>query len=127
MAQVGHTLDLLQQSLHDIDLMSEKLGNNNVSKRIVAKVKNTMSDKSSVQKSFNRLLEDYRANILPEVLSDWQDLETDEKVARKMNNFFVACISLSVLLSNRPRHWHSGKTSLFRQGGCCSTTFCMGG
>ena len=70
-------------------MMAEKLVQNRVSKTIVAKIKNTMSDRSSVQKSFNQLLMDYRSSVLPEVLADWQDLSSEEKgVLAKMNNFF---------------------------------------
>ena len=38
-----------------------------------------MSDRCIVQKIFNCLLEDYRTSVLPEVISSWNDLTTEEQ------------------------------------------------
>ena len=42
-----------------------------------------------MQKNFNCLLEDYRASVLPEVISSWNDLSTEEQSSMSsLNNFF---------------------------------------
>ena len=42
-----------------------------------------------MQKSFNRLVETYRAEILPDIVSGWSSLsEEDQKDVSRMNNFF---------------------------------------
>lgn len=54
-----HTLDSLKDILSDIDAAS----NGNAGKKILTNIKNTMSDRHVVEKSFNTLLEDYRSAI----------------------------------------------------------------
>ena len=38
-----------------------------------------MSDRHIVEKKFNSLFEDYRAEILPMVVTDWDVLSVDEQ------------------------------------------------
>ena len=45
-----------------------------VTNKILASLKNTMSDRHIVEKNFNELLESYRSEILPEVINEWQEL-----------------------------------------------------
>ena len=48
-----------------------------------------MSDQHIVEKNFNKLLQNYRAECLPEVIANWQTLSEHEKLElSKMNNFF---------------------------------------
>ena len=48
-----------------------------------------MSDRHSAEKLFSEVLADYRARILPEVVSDWEKLSTEEQNEwTRMNNFF---------------------------------------
>ena len=49
------TLHTFRQIINDLSLVSGKKG----SDAVVAKIKNTMSDRHIVQKNFNTLLEDY--------------------------------------------------------------------
>ena len=37
-------------------------------------IKSTISDRASVEKCFNELLEQYRSNILPSVVEDWSEM-----------------------------------------------------
>jgi hypothetical protein len=50
----------------------------------------TMSDRASTEIKFNELLEDYRANILKEHLSESWDMMSDAEKSSvtKLNNFF---------------------------------------
>ena len=85
------TLSTLKVILSDIDLIvGEDTGN-----KILTSIKNTMSDRHIVEKKFNCLLEDYRAQILPMVAADWDMLSIDEQSnLSSLNNFFVECMSL---------------------------------
>ena len=61
--------------------------------KILACIKNTMSDRHIVEKNFNKLLEDYRAEVLPVVVSNWSALSIEEKSnVSLLNNFFAACM-----------------------------------
>ena len=45
-------------------------------------------------KSFNGLLCDYKAGILPRAIEVWNDMtKTEQNLFTHMNNFFVACTS----------------------------------
>ena len=60
-----------------------------VSDKILAKLKNTMSDRHSAEKLFARTLSEYRANILPDIISEWSNLTEDEmQQLTRMNNFY---------------------------------------
>lgn len=58
------TLDTLKEILEDLDIVQDKLGGMKVSNTIVLKLKNTMSDRHAAEKLFNKLLADYRAEVL---------------------------------------------------------------
>ena len=60
--------------LKDIDTSCHSMGEKGTDKRVLLALKNTMSDCSIVQKNFNQLLEDYRGQVLPEVMAGWKDL-----------------------------------------------------
>ena len=59
---------------------------NNVAKKILLSIKNTMSDRHIVQKKFNTLLQEYRCKILPEIVEDWSSLPAEEKEKMKVIN-----------------------------------------
>ena len=40
-----------------------------------------MSDRASTQKAFNTLLSEYRANILPLVVNNWESLAENEQLS----------------------------------------------
>ena len=82
------TLDTLIEIL-DLDAVCSALGASKVSDKILAKLKNTMSDRHSAEKLFARMLSEYRANILPDIISEWSNLTEDEKQQlTRMNNFY---------------------------------------
>ena len=55
---------------------------------IVTRIKSTMSDRASTEMSFNELLTNYRAEILPLVVKNWEELSQKENSLSEMYNFF---------------------------------------
>ncbi len=84
-----NTLDTFKEILDDIDCVQQTLEKNAVSAKIVKKIKNTMSDRHSAEKLFNTMLFEYREELLPTVVENW-DLMTDveKENMTRMNNFF---------------------------------------
>ncbi|XP_066266664.1 myosin-10-like [Branchiostoma lanceolatum] len=71
------------------DLTSTADNSANKAKQLVAKMKNTMADGAASQKKFNRMLEAYRAEILPEVVNGWDDLnEEEQQQFKEMNHLY---------------------------------------
>ena len=57
--------------------------------KLLASVKNTLSDHCATNGVFNELLRDMRADVLPKVISYWDSLaESDQKKLKDMGNFF---------------------------------------
>ena len=73
------TLDVFTEILDDLNIVSKELGSNGVSQKLVLKLKNTMSDRHSAEKLFSQLLQEYRKDILPDVVSGWDEMSQDEK------------------------------------------------
>ena len=60
-----------------------------MSQKILASIKNTMSDRHIVQKQFNLMLEEYRCKILPDVKEGWENLaEAEQERIKKINFYF---------------------------------------
>ena len=79
------SLTSLKAILSDIELVATE----GTANRILACIKNTMSDRHIVEKKFNTLLEDYRRDILPLVISNWDMLSEEEHLhLSSLNNFF---------------------------------------
>ena len=104
------TLDLFKQILSDFQ---QNVGSQAKSK-LLTSIKNTMSDRHIVQKNFNCLLEEYRAMILPEVITSWHDLSIEEQNSMSsLNNFFcglhlligMADTTASTLLQWKANHF----------------------
>ena len=73
-------------------MFRKALGGNAKSAEIVTKLKNTMSDRHAAEKLFNELLMEYRAEILPTVAKDWENMtKTEREQLMHINNFFVDC------------------------------------
>ena len=79
--------------------------------KILRCIKNTMSDRHIVEKKFNCLLEDYRSEILPLVMSDWDTLSADEQLNfSTLNNFFCGMhviVGMADTASSTLLHWES--------------------
>lgn len=83
------TLETFKEILDDIDNVQQALGKDPVSAEIISKIKNTMSDRHSAEKLFNEMLGDFRAEVLPTVIKNWDRLtEVEREQFTRMNNFF---------------------------------------
>jgi hypothetical protein len=51
-----------------------------------------MSDKAGTGKNFNKLLVDYRNEMLPMIIDNWEELNEDQQKITSVNNCFVAYI-----------------------------------
>ena len=56
-----------------------------------------MSDRHAAEKLFNEMLHDFRAEILPNVAENWDQMtEMEKEQLTRMNNFFVGFTFLLV-------------------------------
>lgn len=74
-----NTLDTLIEILDDLDVVHNKLGESNVSSTILMKLKITMSDWHAAEKLFSTVLCDYRKNILPDIVTGWEQMTPAEQ------------------------------------------------
>ena len=89
------TLETFKEILHDIESTCVEYENEgkeaNIGYRILAGIRDTMSDRAATEKAFNKLLEEYRASILPKVKDGWKDMSPEEQQkCSKLNNYFCA-------------------------------------
>ena len=89
------TLKSLQMILADI----EAVAGDGIGDKILANIKNTMSDRHIVEKKFNGLLEDYRQEILPSVVAGWDALSEEEQLNLSSLNFFCG-MHLTVVMAD---------------------------
>jgi hypothetical protein len=77
-------LDTLKTLVGDLDNASHS----DAARKIVANIKNPMSNRSSENK-FHALLEDYRTELLPDFVRNWTEFSEEEKTSlSNINNFF---------------------------------------
>ena len=80
------------------------MGQSDVSTKILAKIKNTMSDRHAAEKLFSQLLFEYRENVLPDVIAGWGKMTEDvQEQLIRMNNFYCGLHFLVGLLSRCSR------------------------
>lgn len=84
------TLDTFKEILSDItNYCHDSENHQNIGYIILCNIRDTMSDRASTEKHFNVLLEQFRSEILPQVVDNWDSLSVDEKkLCCKMNNFY---------------------------------------
>lgn len=87
------TLAVFQDILQDIDDRSEKT--DLASKKILLKITATMSDRASTELKFNELLEKFRADVLPELMTNllYELSDEDQRSASSLLIFFVVYIA----------------------------------
>ena len=75
-----HTLDLLKQVIEEVTLAGQKAtGKALTGEKLISSLKNTMTDRASVNTRFNELLEHYRENILSATKECWEEMSHEEK------------------------------------------------
>ena len=83
------TLDEMATILQELTNIACSQTCSDVGNKILSNIKSTMSDRASVECSFNELLTEYRATILPTVVEGWSDLLEEEQLSMsRMYNFF---------------------------------------
>ena len=85
-----HCFDAVIDVIKDIATAMESAGTDKaVFDTILANITNTMSDRGSVEKACNTLLTNYRAKLLPRIVSNWADRSAaDRTKLEAMDNFF---------------------------------------
>ena len=84
------TLDIFKGILQEVERVCNiATGRTNVGAQTLSTVKNTMSDRHIVQKNFNQLLQAYREEALPVIITNWSELTAvQQKALASMNHFF---------------------------------------
>ncbi|XP_065191546.1 uncharacterized protein LOC135822664 [Sycon ciliatum] len=83
-----HVFDTFKQVLGDIEDVAATAGHANIASKLLANMKNTMSDRCIVQKSFNKLVEEYRKEILPDIIDGWEGFSEEERTSMSRINCF---------------------------------------
>ena len=82
------TLSTFKDILQDIS-ESQEHSENDTSLKILRNIQNTMSDRASTELKFNDLLQDYRKDILPIVIDNFDQLDDKTRTSvERLNNFF---------------------------------------
>lgn len=85
-------LETLKDILTDISEHCHSLAERRefgVGYNLLSNIKSTMSDRASTEKHFNKLLEECRMTVLPDIIDNYHQLSNEEqKLCGQMNNFF---------------------------------------
>jgi len=86
------TLDTFKDILNDLDTSDEK---SKAGKTLLSNIKNTMSDRAATEVKFNKLLQDYKSEVLPDIIEKFDSLNDDaQQSVTRINNFFCGLHSL---------------------------------
>ena len=112
----SNTLETFKEILSDLDDANAALGKEAVGSKILLKIKNTMSDRHAAEKLFNDILHDYRVEILPTVVTNWETMDIAEKEhLMRMNNFFCGLhyvVGLAECTDECLKLWESASDNL---------------
>ena len=118
------TFETLVEILDDLDVVRKELGKSDVSSVIITKVKNTMSDRHAAEKLFSQILSEYRADILPDIVSGWEQMvDAEREQLTRMNNFFCGLhflVGLADATEATLNIWESTVDDSSNQGKTCS-------
>ena len=85
-----NTLETFEEILDDIDCVQQALVKDAASSKIVAKSKNTITERHSAEILYNELIFDCRAKILLTITENWDQLsDSEQEQLTHMNKFFV--------------------------------------
>lgn len=94
----GTAESLVEAISEKLNAIANSVQSNDVkatTERLVASIKNTISDKTIVNPTFNALLDDLRKEVLPKYCEKWDSLnEEEQKKVLEMGHFFSRCIYL---------------------------------
>ena len=80
---------LLIDELKDALPLVDDTEKQNLVAKLVTSIKNTISDQGSVNPCFNRQLQIFRESLLPDVLSNWEELSDNSKLKISSNGKFL--------------------------------------
>eukprot|EP00117_Sycon_ciliatum_P022674 scpid18081/ scgid19491/ len=85
-----HCFEAVLDMVRDIETATQNAGHSGaVFNRIITNIKNTMSDRGSVEKSCNNMLQEFRQTVMPSVVDGWSELPDDAKARLGVvNNFY---------------------------------------
>ena len=96
------TLDVLKEMLGEVQHVCSAAGVlNNAKEKIVMSIKNTMSDRGSVEKAFNTLFDSYREDMLPSAVDGWDCISSEAQTAMKAVNHFYCGLHYIVGLAEQ--------------------------
>ena len=75
------TSDALKDILEELGQTGARHGYSDAANKIIGNIKSTMSDRVSSQKAFNTLLSEYRTNVLPLIIDNWESLQESEQTS----------------------------------------------
>ena len=108
-------LSTFQQILRDIEDVSLQ-ASSDISKKILLNITTTMSDRASTQIKFNDLLEEYRTEILPQTVENYQQLSEAERLSLgKLCNFFCGLHALVHLAETASSSLLEAQAGFFEQ------------
>ena len=90
----------LKEILQEIEAVCDGT-DTRMSQKILVSIKNTMSDRHVVQKKFNLMLQEYRCEILPDVIAGWEHLVEEEQERIKKINFYFCGLHYVVGLADQ--------------------------
>ena len=115
----SNSLETFKEILTDLDDINAALGKEAVSSKILLKIKNTMSDRHAAEKLFNDMLHNYRVEILPTVVENWENMDDAEKEhLMHMNNFFCGLhyvVGLAECTDESLKLWEAASENLSAQ------------
>ena len=90
----------LKEILQEIEAVCDGT-DTRMSQKILVSIKNTMSDRHVVQKKFKLMLQEYRCEILPDVIAGWEHLVEEEQERIKKINFYFCGLHYVVGLAHQ--------------------------
>ena len=65
----------------------------------IATIKNTMSDRHSMEKKLNTLLKEYRTSVLSEIVANWENLSYEEQAGMAKLNYLFCGLHFMVAMA----------------------------
>ena len=93
-------LDTFKEVIGDLEKSLGENGNGFFKKGFYS-IKNLMSDRCNAQKRFNELFTDFRSSVLPDIISNWNDLSLEEQEKFKIVNDFYCGLHFLVALGDQ--------------------------
>lgn len=86
----ARTLDVMKEMLQSVDQCCKSAGVlEGACSKMVANMKNTMSDRGSVEVAFNNLYDEFRATVVPECYENWAALSQEAQASiLRVNHFY---------------------------------------